>query len=209
MISSLLFRLKWALAVPLLALGACQSGSNSSTETETQAAAGAAPPAAAFTVKHPAWASTATIYQVNVRQFSPEGTFRAVEPHLPRLQKMGVGILWLMPINPIGVSHRKGTLGSAYSVRDYRAVNPDLGTLADLQHLVKEAHRLGMHVILDWVANHSSLGQRPHHRAPGLVHPRQPGPFPPARGRLAGRHRPRLYQARPTPVHDRKHGLLG
>ncbi|MBF9238115.1 DUF3459 domain-containing protein [Hymenobacter sp. BT683] len=144
----------WAL-LPLLLLGACQSGSNSSTE-KSAAQKPAAPDASAFTVKHPAWAASATIYQVNVRQFSPEGTFRAVEPHLPRLQKMGVGILWLMPINPIGVSHRKGTLGSAYSVRDYRAVNPDLGTMADLQHLVKEAHRLGMHVILDWVANHTS-----------------------------------------------------
>ena len=142
-----------ALLLPLLLLGACQSGPHSEPETE---AATAAPGAAAFIVRHPAWAAHATIYQVNVRQYTPQGTFRAAEADLPRLQKMGVGILWLMPINPIGRSHRKGTLGSAYSVRDYRAVNPDLGTLADLQHYVSTAHGLGMHVILDWVANHTA-----------------------------------------------------
>jgi glycosidase len=143
-----------ALLLPLFLLGACQSGTKSTPETA--AAKTPTADAAAFTIKHPAWAANATLYQVNVRQYTPAGTFRAFEPDLPRLQKMGVGILWLMPINPIGLSHRKGTLGSAYSVRDYRAVNPDLGTLADLQHLVDEAHKLGMHVILDWVANHTS-----------------------------------------------------
>jgi glycosidase len=148
------FCLKWALLLLVLVLGACQSGSKTADQAAT--AGPAAPSAAAFTVRHPAWATTATLYQVNVRQYTPEGTFRAFETHLPRLQKMGVGILWLMPIHPIGQSHRKGTLGSAYSVRDYRAVNPDLGTLADLQHLVRAAHQRGMHVILDWVANHSS-----------------------------------------------------
>jgi glycosidase len=150
------FRLPSALLASLLLLGACQSsGTKSGADTETAAAA-AVPDSAAFTVRHPAWARHATIYQVNVRQYTPEGTFRAAEADLPRLQRMGVGILWLMPINPIGRSHRKGTLGSAYSVRDYRAVNPELGTLADLQHYVATAHRLGMHVILDWVANHTA-----------------------------------------------------
>ena len=152
MVQAHFLRLRWALFFPLLLGAACQSAPNSAPEKEGPQGS----PAAAFTVRHPAWAATATIYQVNVRQHTPEGTFRAFEASLPRLQKMGVGILWLMPIHPIGASHRKGVLGSAYSVRDYRAVNPDLGTLADLQHLVKEAHRLGMHVILDWVANHSS-----------------------------------------------------
>ena len=157
MIHAPLLRRLQALLLPLLLLNACQSGSRSAPEKEAAATSAAArPEAAAFTVRHPAWASNASIYQVNVRQYTPQGTFRAFETDLPRLQKMGVGILWLMPINPIGLSHRKGTLGSAYSVRDYRAVNPDLGTLADLQHLVQAAHRLGMHVILDWVANHSS-----------------------------------------------------
>ena len=147
--------------LPLLLLAsACQSGPKSAPVNEaaaTTAAVATAPPdTTAFTIRHPSWAANAAIYQVNVRQYTPQGTFRAFEPDLPRLQKMGVGILWLMPINPIGLSHRKGTLGSAYSVRDYRAVNPDLGTLADLKHLVDSAHRLGMHVILDWVANHTA-----------------------------------------------------
>ncbi|MDO7849421.1 alpha-amylase family glycosyl hydrolase [Hymenobacter sp. M29] len=145
------------LLLPLLLLSACQSGTKPTAETgKTAQAPAAAPDSSAFTVRHPAWAGNATIYQVNVRQYTPAGTFRAAEKDLPRLQKMGVGILWLMPINPIGRSHRKGTLGSAYSVRDYRAVNPDLGTLADLQHYVSTAHGLGMHVILDWVANHTA-----------------------------------------------------
>ncbi|WP_201983276.1 alpha-amylase family glycosyl hydrolase [Hymenobacter rubidus] len=150
------FRPLRALLVPLLFLGACQSGTKSPPETATVAVPPAALDSAAFTIRHPAWARHATIYQVNVRQYTPQGTFRAAEADLPRLQKMGVGILWLMPINPIGRSHRKGTLGSAYSVRDYRAVNPDLGSLADVQHYVNTAHRLGMHVILDWVANHTA-----------------------------------------------------
>jgi glycosidase len=151
------FRPLRALLLPLLLLGACQSGTQSNPETKTVAdAPTTAPDSAAYTIRHPEWARHATIYQVNVRQYTPQGTFRAAEADLPRLQKMGVGILWLMPINPIGRSHRKGTLGSAYSVRDYRAVNPDLGALADLQHYVNTAHRLGMHVILDWVANHTA-----------------------------------------------------
>ncbi|MBO2010719.1 alpha-amylase family glycosyl hydrolase [Hymenobacter negativus] len=148
------FRPWAALLAPLLWLGACQS-SGTQTAAETEAPT-AATDSAAFTVRHPGWARTATIYQVNVRQYTPQGTFRAAEADLPRLQRMGVGILWLMPINPIGRSHRKGTLGSAYSVRDYRAVNLELGTLADLQHYVATAHKLGMHVILDWVANHTA-----------------------------------------------------
>ncbi len=107
-------------------------------------------------VKHPAWSYNQTIYEVNVRQYTPSGTFKEFETQLPRLKKMGVGILWLMPINPIGIKNRKGTLGSYYSVKDYLAVNPEFGTLDDLKHLVKEIHKLGMHVIIDWVANHTA-----------------------------------------------------
>ncbi|MDQ2795048.1 MAG: alpha-amylase family glycosyl hydrolase [Bacteroidota bacterium] len=150
------FRPLRALLLPLLLLGTGQCGSPSKPETATAAAPAAAPDSAAYPIRHPEWAAHATLYQVNVRQYTPQGTFRAAEVDLPRLQKMGVGILWLMPIHPIGRSHRKGTRGSAYSVRDYRAVNPDLGTLADLQHYVNTAHGLGMHVILDWVANHTA-----------------------------------------------------
>ncbi|AMJ66654.1 alpha-amylase family glycosyl hydrolase [Hymenobacter sp. PAMC 26628] len=114
------------------------------------------PDASLFTVRHPEWAANATIYEVNVRNYTPEGTFRAFEAHLPRLQKMGVVIVWLMPIHPIGAVGRKGTLGSPYAVQDYFGVNPEFGALEDLQHLVEVAHALGMKVLLDWVANHTS-----------------------------------------------------
>ncbi|MFC6224449.1 alpha-amylase family glycosyl hydrolase [Hymenobacter artigasi] len=114
------------------------------------------PLAARFTVAHPEWAAHATIYEVNVRNFTPEGTFRSFETHLPRLQKMGIGIVWLMPVHPIGEVGRKGALGSPYAVRDYFAVSPEFGTLDDLRHLVQTAHALGMKVLLDWVANHTS-----------------------------------------------------
>ena len=107
-------------------------------------------------IEPPAWSKNATIYQVNTRQFSDEGTFAAVERELPRLKGLGVDILWLMPIHPIGVENRKGTLGSPYSVRDYYGVNPEFGTLDDLKSLVAAAHAAGMYVILDWVANHTA-----------------------------------------------------
>ena len=124
-------------------------------------AAFAAPPAAYSPkpyvhVQHPAWARNATLYQVNLRQFTPEGTLRAAEAQLPRLKNLGVDILWLMPIHPIGEQHRKGALGSPYAVRDYRAVNPEFGTLADLKRFVASAHQQGLRVILDWVGNHTA-----------------------------------------------------
>lgn len=106
-------------------------------------------------VQHPAWSTSATIYEVNIRQYTPEGTFRAFEPHLPRLRKMGVDVLWIMPINPISEKRRKGSLGSYYAVHDYAAINPEYGTLADFQHLVTAAHAQGFKVIVDWVANHT------------------------------------------------------
>ena len=105
---------------------------------------------------HPEWSKNATIYQINTRQFTPEGTFRAAELQLPRLRDLGVGIVWLMPIHPIGEVNRKGTLGSPYSVKDYYGVNPEFGTLDDLKQFVRAAHELGLRVILDWVANHSA-----------------------------------------------------
>jgi glycosidase len=109
-----------------------------------------------FGLAEPAWAASAVLYECNVRQFSPEGNFSGVRAQLPRLRELGIDVLWLMPIHPIGVERRKGSLGSPYSVRDYRAVNPDYGTLDDLKALVQEAHALGMKVILDWVPNHTS-----------------------------------------------------
>lgn len=109
---------------------------------------------------HVAWSRNATIYEVNIRQFTPQGTFKAFEQELPRLQKMGVGILWLMPINPLGEKKRKGSLGSYYSVSDYLDVNPEYGTKSDFIDVVKKAHELGMKVIIDWVANHTSWDNR-------------------------------------------------
>lgn len=105
---------------------------------------------------HPKWSKNATIYEVNIRQFTPEGTFEAFEAHLPRLKKMGIDILWLMPIHPIGNKHRKGHLGSYYAVKDYYGVNDEFGTLDDFKTLVNKIHKMGMYVIIDWVANHSA-----------------------------------------------------
>lgn len=107
-------------------------------------------------IQHPEWSKNATIYQINTRQFTAEGTFRAAEAHLPRLKALGVDILWLMPVHPIGEQNRKGSLGSPYAVKDYYAVNPEFGSLDDLKHFVQAAHSLGLHVILDWVANHTA-----------------------------------------------------
>ena len=107
-------------------------------------------------INHPAWSKNATIYEVNLRQYTNEGSFRAFESHLPRLKEMGIDIIWLMPINTIGEKNRKGKLGSYYSVKDYYNINSELGTKDDLKNLVKKIHSLGMHVIIDWVANHSS-----------------------------------------------------
>jgi glycosidase len=107
-------------------------------------------------VVHPEWSKSSVIYEVNIRQYTPEGTFKAFEQHLPRLKEMGVDILWLMPIHPIGVEKRKGSLGSYYSIKDYMGVNPEFGTMDDFKALVKRIHELGMKVIIDWVPNHTS-----------------------------------------------------
>ena len=107
-------------------------------------------------VVHPEWSKNSVIYEVNIRQFTPEGTFDAFAEHLPRLKELGVDILWLMPVNPIGIKNRKEPLGSYYSVRDYKDVNPEFGTLDDFKDLVSKAHELGFHLIIDWVPNHSS-----------------------------------------------------
>ncbi len=101
------------------------------------------------------WEKEDVIYEVNVRQYTPEGTFDAFAEHLPRLKEMGVDILWFMPIHPISEANRKGTLGSYYAVADYRGINPEFGTLEDFQELVDQTHGLGMRVILDWVPGHT------------------------------------------------------
>ncbi|HCD53063.1 MAG TPA: alpha-amlyase [Balneolaceae bacterium] len=107
-------------------------------------------------ITHPEWSKNATIYQINTRQFTPEGTFSAAEKELPRLQELGADIIWLMPIHPIGEKNRKGTLGSPYAVKDYFGVNPEFGSEQDLRNFIHAAHELGMKVILDWVANHTA-----------------------------------------------------
>lgn len=107
-------------------------------------------------VAHPEWSRYATIYEVNIRQYTPEGTFNAFLEHIPRLKKMGVDILWLMPINPVGVEKHKGSLGSYYSISDYKGINKEFGTLEDFKKVVEKAHQQGMKVIIDWVANHTS-----------------------------------------------------
>ncbi|MBO7185482.1 MAG: alpha-glucosidase C-terminal domain-containing protein [Alistipes sp.] len=96
------------------------------------------------------------VYELNIRQATVEGTFAAAEKYLPELKAMGVDIVWLMPISPIGVDGRKGTLGSYYSIIDYKAINPEFGTMEDFDHFLATAHDLGLKVILDWVANHTS-----------------------------------------------------
>jgi glycosidase len=107
-------------------------------------------------IEHPEWTRDAAIYQLNLRQFTAEGTLAAATAELPRIKALGTNIVWLMPIHPIGEKNRKGTLGSPYSVRDYFGVNPEFGTLEDLKSFVRRAHELGLYVILDWVANHTA-----------------------------------------------------
>jgi len=107
-------------------------------------------------VEHPDWSKNANIYEVNIRQYTPEGTIQAFIKHLPRLKNMGVEILWLMPVHPIGEKNRKGTLGSYYSVQDYTAINPEFGKMNNFKNMVNLAHELGMKVIIDWVANHTA-----------------------------------------------------
>lgn len=138
----------------LIVLGSCKNRDNSETVRNTSA--DRYQPKEYVQIKHPDWSKNATIYEANIRQFTKEGTFRAFESHLPRLKEMGVDIVWLMPIHPIGKEKRKGNLGSYYSVRDYFDVNPEFGTKEDFKHLVNKIHELGMHVIIDWVGNHSA-----------------------------------------------------
>ena len=103
----------------------------------------------------PTWAREAVVYEIFLRQYNP-GTFAAVQQDLPRLRRLGVDILWFMPIQPSGRLRAKGPLGSPYAIRDYLAVDSAYGSLADFKRLVASAHRAGMRVILDLVANHTA-----------------------------------------------------
>jgi glycosidase len=104
----------------------------------------------------PDWHKNATIYEVNLRHYTKENTFKSFEAELPRLKEMGVDILWFMPIQPVGKTNSKGSLGSPYSVADYMTTNPSFGSPADFKHMVDVIHELGMHIIIDWVPNHTS-----------------------------------------------------
>ncbi|ADB38559.1 alpha-amylase family glycosyl hydrolase [Spirosoma linguale] len=136
------------LSALLLATSCQQTKTDQSGTAISDTTKQAAPPA-------PEWAKNATIYEVNIRQFSAEGNFKAVEEQLPRLKELGVDIVWLMPIYPISQKNKKGTLGSPYAIADYKSVNPAYGTLADFKSLVNRAHALGLRIVLDWVANHT------------------------------------------------------
>ncbi|MDE7119149.1 MAG: alpha-amylase, partial [Muribaculaceae bacterium] len=106
-------------------------------------------------VKHPDWTRNAVIYEVNLRQYSDSGTVGEFARHLPRLKELGVDVLWFMPVHPISEEGRKGGLGSYYAVRDYKAFNPEFGTIDEFKQVVDQAHDMGMKVILDWVPNHT------------------------------------------------------
>lgn len=103
------------------------------------------------------WMHQANIYEVNIRQYTREGTFAAFATHLPRLKDMGVEIIWLMPITPISVEGRLGALGSYYACSSYTDINPEYGTLDDFRQLVEAVHALEMKLIIDWVANHTGI----------------------------------------------------
>ncbi|MGC4102797.1 alpha-amylase family glycosyl hydrolase [Ferruginibacter sp.] len=105
--------------------------------------------------KKAGWINRTNIYEVNLRQYTTEGTFNAFAQQLPRLKEMGVETLWFMPITPIAQKNKKGSMGSYYACSDYTSINPEFGNLDDFKHLVKQAHDMGFKVIIDWVANHT------------------------------------------------------
>ncbi len=153
-------RRHFTLLSAILLLAACDGqrlkSAGDAAEAQGEAKQSHYAPSPYVKLDHPDWSTNAVIYQLNTRQFTQEGTFAAAQKELLRLNDLGVDILWLMPIHPIGEKNRKGALGSPYSVKDYYGVNPEFGTLDDLKSLIDAAHDHGMHVILDWVANHTA-----------------------------------------------------
>jgi glycosidase len=149
------------MTAALAIVGCAPSAKNDAGDTSAASPASASAPAVASKPStdpafHPAWSKNSVIYEVNVRQYTPEGTLAALTKHVPRLKSLGVDILWVMPVQPIGVKNRKGKLGSYYSISNYTAVNPEFGTLADFKAFVDAAHQQGMKVLLDWVPNHTA-----------------------------------------------------
>lgn len=104
---------------------------------------------------YPEWLDTAVIYEANLRQGTPDRNLKGLQLELPRLKDLGVDVIWLMPVHPISLEQRKGTLGSYYAVQDYKEVNPEFGTMEDIKEFVRNAHSLGIKVILDEVCNHT------------------------------------------------------
>ena len=136
----------FVVAFSFLLLGSCKNQNDSSKLNNST------------TDGHPSWIMQGNIYEVNTRQYTPEGTFNAFAKHLDRLKEMGVQTLWFMPINPISLKDRKRDstqLGSYYAVADYRKINPEYGNMDDWKNLVKTAHEKGFKVIIDWVPTHS------------------------------------------------------
>lgn len=127
----------------------------------------------------PEFVKNLSIYEVNLRQYSPGGTFREFMEHLPRLQEMGVGVLWLMPVYPIGLKNRKGIMGSYYSIRDFTGIDPAYGSEEDFRELVRQIHAAGMYVILDWVANHTAWDHPWTREHPDFYYKDEKGDFKP------------------------------
>lgn len=157
---------------------------------------------------HPEWSYQAVIYEMNVRQLTREGTLRAAAAKLGFLRDMGIDAVWLMPVYPIGAEGRKGSLGSYYSIRDYCAVDPGLGTMGDFDAFVAEAHRLGMKVLLDWVANHTARDARWVGEKPADWYERDAAGRRRALG-LDGHRQTQLCEPRRMAGRGRRHGVLG
>lgn len=136
----------FAFVAGMLFLNSCDSPKEKEVKSETQAS---------LIDGHPDWIMQGNIYEVNIRQYTPEGTFKAFSASLPRLKEMGVQTLWFMPVNPISKADRKGALGSYYAVSDYYGINPEYGTMDDFKSLVKQAKTMGFKVLIDWVPNHT------------------------------------------------------
>ena len=151
---------KFAASLLLIFMSSLPDANGARAQEEPTAAATATPAARDFSKETarsvPAWARDGVVYEIFPRNFSARGNFDGITAELDRLKQLGVNILWLMPIHPVGRERAKGTIGSPYAVRDYYAVNPDYGTPADFKRLVAEAHRRGLKVIIDIVANHTS-----------------------------------------------------
>ena len=164
----------------LVVLAACCCLSSAAVATAAGPAAVDATSSGRPYPQAPAWVADQTLYEVNLRQFSAAGDVNGLVEQLPRLKALGVGTLWLMPVHPIGEDHRSGKLGSPYAPRDYAAFDPDLGTVEQFKAMVAKAHGMGLHVIIDWVAVHTSpdhawVTEHPdwykHDAAGQLVHP--------------------------------------